>query len=200
MLKVFFSCSSRDILKYKDNYKSIVETIKESGFELTRDWLDASIKLAEKHKNEPPRSNHYQNVMRGIMSADIVIFDSSVQSMSIGHQLTFALDKSKTTLLISNESQNQISKLFISGSDSPYLTIKAYKNSTDLKDIVKNFLLENNQKPKIRFNLVINKEQDTYLSWASFQYKIEKTKFIKNLIDMKIKTDEIYQDYFKKQI
>ncbi len=198
-MKVFFSCSTNDILKHRENYETIVKTISEEGHELTRDWLKRSVDLAAKNEPELNRGNHYSSVMSAIIDADVVIFDSTVKSMSIGHQLTFALDKSKPALLLANISDKAMEDLFISGSKSSFLTMKNYANAKDLKALVKDFLTKSSSKSKVRFQIVLDKEQNDYLEWAAFKYKKNKSDIVKVSLNNSAEQDEDYNQRLSNQ-
>ncbi len=46
---IFFSCSTKDILKYQEFYREIRNSIKDLGHSINRDWIDKSIEFAEKN-------------------------------------------------------------------------------------------------------------------------------------------------------
>lgn len=198
-MKVFFSCSTNSILLHKAAYETILKTIKDEGHELTRDWLGKSIELASNKKPDLKRGGHYSMVMSAIIAADLVIFDGTVQSMSIGHQLTFALDKSKPTLLLANTPEDSMKDFFISGSKSSFLTMKSYKEVNDLPNLVKDFLHKNSSKSKVRFQIVLDKSQHDFIEWASFEYKRNKSDLIKKAIDASAEKDEDYQNHLSNQ-
>jgi len=194
-MKVFFSCSTKEILKYKKFYKTIRDTIKASGHTLTRDWLDWSIARSEAKQNDTPRGVRvYFKVMSAILAADVVILEGTVRSTTIGYQLTFALQKGKPVLFLTQTPQNKLRKLFIGGVKSPLLTLKSY-NKNNLTQIVKDYLVNVEKGTRIRFNLVLDKSLDNYIEWAAFTYKKSKTEIIKNAIEKKIKKDKRYQKY-----
>ncbi len=198
-MKVFFSCSTSNILARREAYETIVDTIKSEGHEITRDWLKKSVDLAAQHEPDVKRGNHYSLVMSAIIEADLVILDSSVQSMSIGHQLTFAIDKGKPTLLLANTTEESMRDLFISGSKSSFLTMKSYNSVAEIPMLVKDFLLKNSSKSKIRFQIVLDKPQHNYIEWASFKYKKNKSEIIKRSIDTTAEKDEEYQKHLINQ-
>lgn len=191
-MKIFFSCSTGDLLKHKEDYTVIVDTVKKEGHTLTRDWLEKSIEHTEQSSGKSDRSNRYSKVMLAIAQADAVIFDCTVRSMGIGHQLTYALDKSKPTLLLYKRVSKEAEDLFISGSKSGFLTIKDYKTQEEAQKLVRDFLLKNLSKPKVRFQLVMDKEQNDFIEWASYKYKRNKSEIIKSAIDKMAGEDKDY--------
>lgn len=194
-MTIFFTASTKDLLSHKDCYLEIRNTIKSLGHSLSRDWIDDSIDKAQKGVEDIPHVSLYQDVMSAILIADLIVVDVTERSMSIGHQVTFALDKKKPVLLLLNSKENSaVNDLFISGTQSPYLQIKCYSRKEDIKPIIQSFINKYESKSKSRFNLVINKALDTYIEWAAFHYKISKTEVIHNAIQEKASNDRNYTE------
>ena len=193
---IFFSCSTKDILKYKNFYRQIGDSIKNLGHTINRDWIDKSIEYAEKSSPDVPPPSVYWEVMSAIVTADLVIVDATVASMSVGHQLTFALQKMKPVLLLQYTKDNEdIQELFISGAKSPMLMIKRYSSVEEIKPIIKEFIRKYESKSKTRFNLVLNRAQDSYIQWAAFNYKKSKTEIIQESINEKMEKDKAFEKY-----
>lgn len=192
LMKVFFSCSTGDLLNHSNDYLTIVNTIKQNGHTITRDWIDRAIEQFKNGQIRGKRSDLYSKVMSAISQSDAIVFDCTVRSMGIGHQLTYALDKSKPTLLLFRDSSHSGEDLFISGSKSSFLTIKRYKTNEDIQESVSNFLLKNLSKPKVRFQLVLDKDQNDFIEWTSYTYKRNKSEIIKSAIDKLAYDDKNY--------
>lgn len=193
---IFFSCSTKDILKYQNFYREIRNSIKDLGHTINRDWIDKSIEFAEKKTKDVPSSSVYKEVMSAIVTADLIIVDATVASMSVGHQLTFALQKMKPVLLLQNIKKNKESKeLFIGGAKSPLLMIKSYNSIKEIRLIVKEFIRKFESNSKTRFNLVLNKALDSYIQWSAFNYKKSKTEIIQEAIDEKMQKDKNFEKY-----
>lgn len=193
---IFFSCSTKDILKYKNFYREIRDSIKDLGHSVNRDWIDTSIEFAEKNVKDVLPPSVYKEVMSAIVTADLVIVDATVASMSVGHQLTFALQKMKPVLLLQYTKGNaDIKELFISGAKSPLLMIKSYSSIKEIKPIIKEFVRKYESKSKTRFNLVLNKAQDSYIQWSAYNYKKSKTEIIQEAIDEKMEKDKSFEKY-----
>lgn len=168
------------------------------GHAINRDWVDKSIELAEKKLPDIVTSSVYGEVMLAIVTADAVVVDATVRSMSVGHQLTFALQKMKPVLLLQHgEDKNKIKELFISGAKSPLLMMRNYRNKQEIKPLIKEFVKKYESKAKTRFNLVLNKAQDSYIQWASFNYKKSKTEIIQEAINEKMEKDKDFEKYLE---
>lgn len=191
-MKVFFSCSTGNLLDHKDDYLAIVDSIEHNGHTITRDWLRKAVEQTQNGESRNTRSDLYTKVMSAISQSDAIVFDCTVRSMGIGHQLTYALDKSKPTLLLFKKNSNNNEDFFITGSKSSFLTIKNYTSKKEIPELVKSFLVKNLSKPKVRFQLVLDKVQNDFIEWASYRYKRNKSEIIKSAIDRIASEDKDY--------
>jgi len=198
-MKVFFTCSTKDISKHGKNYIAIRDEILSLGHKIERDWINYSINVAQRNIPDIPTYRIYSDVMGAITTADVVIVDASVRSMSLGHQLTYALQKSKPVLLVRTHNENTKNKLFIEGSENNDLVIETYKNKNDIKRVLKSFFNKYDNKTVKRFNLVLSGAEDSYISWAAFNNKKTKTEIIQVAIDQMAERDTSYKKYLSRQ-
>ena len=184
---VFFNFPKENTKTYRNQYSSVLNVINSLDISVTSNWL----RIYETSSNDD--SLLYEQAVSEILSADVAIFDMSANSTSIGFQLSYALQKGKPTLLLLDEKRNTELEKFVTGIQSSLLTIKVYSNKT-LSHIVEDYLQNNAEEKKVRFNLVIDKKQDNYIEWAAFNYKKSKTEIIKEAIDQLMLADERYSD------
>lgn len=195
-MKICFACSTSELEARKEMYRKICSLIKEMGHTLTRDWLEEAIQIVEnKAVNTLDREEVYNKVLGSILAADVMIIEGSVTSFSVGHQVTLALSKNKPTLFLiqknpaGNKKNGRPKESFLSGITSPLLKVIEYDDS-NLPDILNDFLNNNGGKPIVKFNIVLTKEIESYLNWASFTHKINKSEFIRNLILKHMRDDD----------
>lgn len=200
IMKVFFTCSTNNILKYATYYRTIRDGIISLGYKINRDWLDYSINIAQRRTSDVPSHTIYKDVITAIHTADIVVVDATVKSMSLGHQITYALQKGKPVLLLTLKRKGKkIEKLFIEGSDSKDLSSASYRNTKEIKNILKNFFKKYGDKSVRRFNLILTGTEDSYISWSSFNYKKTQTEIIQEAIDKMVEEDIVYKKYLSRQ-
>ena len=169
------------------------------GHSITRDWLEEAIEIVEnKAVSTLDREDVYNKVLSSILISDVMIIEGTVTSFSVGHQVTLALSKNKPILFLIKKStgKKHIKKdSFLAGITAPLLTVVEYDDST-LADILNDFLNNNGGKPIVKFNIVLTKEIESYLNWASFTHKLNKSEFIRNLILKHMKDeDKQHQKY-----
>jgi hypothetical protein len=181
---VFFTCSTTNFDKHRDNYRRIVELIEDSGQNVTSNISleefssDTPIKDASRYSS----SNTYFATMKKLAKADMVIADCTVHSMTMGHILSYALSLKKPCLLLAKTKESDPQDLFISGNDSPLLHVKIYDDNK-IEKIVRDFLRKAGQDDHVRLNFVLEKEVSNRLDWLSFYTKKSKTEIIRNAIN-----------------
>lgn len=199
-MRVFFTCSTRSIDKYANFYRAIRNTILKLGHQLSRDWIDYSINVAQRKIPDIPSHTLYKDVMGAIVTADVVVIDATVRSMPLGHQLTYALQKDKPVLVLRYKSKGEeVEKLFIEGSEEKDLVVTEYESIDDIKKHLQKFFKKYEDKSVRRFNLVITGTEDSYISWAAFNYKKTKTEVIQEAIDKAMEKDSVYKKYLERQ-
>lgn len=199
-MKVFFTCPTKSIAKYGQCYRTIRDEIISLGHKINRDWIDYSINVAKRGNHDIPSHGLYQDVMSAILTADVIVVDATIKSMSLGHQITYALQKGKPVLLLRRKKKNEsFKKLFVEGSNSKDLTTAEYKTIKDIPKILKQFFRKYKNKSQRRFNLALTSSQDTYINWASFYYRKTKTEVIQEAIDKLAERDSSFKKYLSRQ-
>ena len=201
-MKIHFACSTSELEIYGKNYIDICDLIRDAGHSITRDWIDSAVATLgdyKKGKIKIDRVEIYNKAVESILASDAVVIEGTVSSFSIGHQMTLALSKNKPTLVLlyndGSDKKNKLQNSFISGIKSPFLTIAKYSSKEDIKRILSNFLTKSTS-PTIKFNIVLSKEIENYLDWASFYYKTNKSEFIRDIITKHMNEEDTnYQKY-----
>jgi hypothetical protein len=194
-MKAYYLAPQQDFFRNHGFYQSAIQAIQKEDVAITDTWIVDYNRSASDNGTARDSSMYYQEAMTHIMDSDIAIFDATVSSMSIGHQLTYALYLQKPTLLLVNGAYRNPKDLFIAGSESSLLQIATYERQEEVEQKVRDFIRENRQAKKMRLNLALDKAQSEYLTWASFTYGITKTSLVQQAIDKMRNSDED----FKKQ-
>lgn len=199
-MKVYYTAATSEFAKHKDYYLKTRESIISHNGKLTNDWIPDYIKKVESGESISDSSEFYQEVMDSIEVADVTIFDATVSSMSIGHQLTYSLHRQKPTLLMLHKDGRKANNLFIAGSNSPDLQMVEYSNIDELEEMVSKFLQDNAGAKEYRLNLALDKKQNDYLAWAAYTYNRTKTDVAKSAIDREMNGDSRYSELRKSQV
>lgn len=193
-MKVYYLAPQKDFSLHRDNYAHAISILLKDEAKIVNEWFVNYERKDADDSYIEDSSKYYQEAMQQIASSDLVIFDATVSSMSIGHQMTYSLYLQKPTLLLLNGKYKKPKDLFIAGSESQLLTVLVYENKKELEERLKKYLADNKLNKKNRLNLALDKAQHEYLVWASFNYNKTKTKIVKQAIDKMKENDEEYKE------
>ncbi len=196
-MKVYFTCSTAEFFKYRDNYFTIRDFLILQEHLLTRDWLPHTEKqLLAGDTDIRDLKQIYKACVEAIRQADLVIIEDTVSNFSTGHQITLALQLKKPTLVLwQGQKHRQFKQMFIHGIDSDILQISEYTNK-NLEEIIQIFISKyENVAEKNRFHLVLNNAERMYLDWAQYIKGQSRTKVIRDALREVINTDGEYDKY-----
>jgi len=200
-MKVYFTCSTAEFFKYRDSYFQIRNYLIENGYTLTRDWLPHTEEALKQGRTDINRNikQIYQDCIRSIKEADLVIIEDTVSNFSTGHQITVALQHQKPTLVIwQGRKHRQFKQMFIHGIDSDYLQVSEY-SPNKLLEIIQIFITKYESiTERNRFHLVLNSLERNYLDWAQYTKNRSRTKVIREALRWEIEKDEEYLKYLQK--
>jgi hypothetical protein len=200
-MKIYFTCSTAEFIKYKKNYLDIRDFLIQENHILTRDWLLAARKFITDNKTDLATNikKIYDDCIKAINDSEIVIVEDTVSNFSTGHQITVAIQRQKPTLVLwCKPKHKHFNQTFIQGIDSEYLQVSEY-NKNNYQDIIKAFIKKyQNASKKTRFHLVVDEVERKYLDWGQFKKHKSRTKLIRESIRKAIDGDQEYQEYLRK--
>ncbi len=112
-MDIYLSYPVTNLISHKDDYLEIRKSILKLGHRLKSDLLPTYIKLAEENKPIVPSQEAYKKTVSSIIKSDAVVCDITVKSTSMGHILTFALDKNKPVLALYQAGSNNPNHMFL---------------------------------------------------------------------------------------
>lgn len=176
---VHFTCSRKSVLTDIERLRAILKIITQEKHELAREWIeDAHAQMLNKHRRNI--SAVYQRSMEEVAKADVMIAEVSSSSFGVGYQVANAIQQKKPILLLSREDVDNDS--LVRGLDNAVVTYSEY-NDSNLEDIIKGFLRDNDIKAKdLRFNFFLDRQVYNYLRWASFKTGKTKAKILRELV------------------
>ena len=200
-MKIYFTCSTAEFAKYRNDYYSIRNYLISQGHLLTRDWLphtEERIKAGAKDVTDIKQI--YKDCIKALKEADLVIIEDTVSNFSTGHQITVALQCRKPTLVLWQGSKHrQFKQMFIHGIDSDILQISEYDRS-GVNAIIQGFINKyENVYEKNRFHLVLTGVERQYLDWAQYVKDESRTKVIRDALRKVLEADEDYSSYLQKK-
>jgi len=200
-MKIYFTCSTAEFNKYRDQYFLIRNLLVADKHILTRDWLPHTERRLKSGDTEMRDIKEiYRGCITAIREADIVIIEDTVSNFSTGHQITVALQLRKPTLVLwKGKKYRQFKQMFIHGIESDILEVSEYDNGNIVK-IIRAFINKyTNANEKNRFHLVLNNTERMYIDWAQFQYGKSRTQIIRKGLRNSIESDVEYKRYLEQK-
>lgn len=190
-MKIWFGTTTLKFKEYHPYYKNIREHLINSKHELTDDWIGIHGKWLEENPfAKRDIKDVYQKVINAIELADISIIEFTVPNFSTSHQITYSLSKRKPTLVMRLEKDNTFGDSYIEAINSPYISVVQY-DLTNFKDIINDYIFSLDRDTDFRrYNIMLNKRHKYYLDWAATKYNKSKSELVRELIDLKIVSDE----------
>ncbi len=181
-MKIFFTASHEGKKYFENYYKKIAATIKELGYEQMEDDV-LTVSTAKFFENlekggKQTNTDLYKRKMKSIQEADICVYECSINSLSLGFLIEKTLDLNKPTVVLYLKDNIPY---FLLGANEEKLILKSY-NDDDLKQVLKQALLEAQSMKDKRFNFFIGPELLSYLDKVSKARGITKSTFIRNLL------------------
>ena len=200
-MKVYFSCSSSEIGKYKDVYQEIEEAIRLRGHSIVSDWLEkvvAKIREGKETSKGVEPNKLRKEAISSIENSDILIAEVSLPSSSVGYQIAYALSLKRPVLcLYSTEFGEMKPPQVINANDSSLLYIKSYQRA-NLKETIKKFFENVPQSRLIKFNFIISPEIENYLDWVTNIKRQSKSDYLRErVVKNIIQEDKEYLNYVK---
>jgi len=187
---VNFIASRTNMKEDMPYFRQIVQTIKDNGHKLTREWIEEVYKMvAENRYEDEVRKADWKKInklqMDAIGKADVVIAEASARSFSTGYQACLAIQAQKPTLLLTRG--GPLGGTFRSGLSSDFVRNVEYRTKEELQQAVASFLEDNDIGNKeIRFNFFIDRKIHTYLRWVSYKTGKPQSEIIRELLKREI--------------
>ena len=190
-MQVYFVASSRLVGKNKEIYAQMYKTISlehkmvsDKVWKWVKSGLNESIKVDEKAKKE-----NYDETLKCINRADVVIMEISGHSMSMGYILSKALEINKPVIAMYRE---EMQPIFIAGIGDPKLILAKY-TETNIEKVIWESLKKARSLIDVRFNFFVSPKILTYLDWVGQKRMIPKSVFLRNLIEREMKKDREFK-------
>ena len=190
-MQVYFVASSRLVGKNKEIYAQMYKTISlehkmvsDKVWKWIKGGLSETIKIDEKAKKE-----NYDETLKSINKADVVIMEISGHSMSMGYILSKALEINKPVIAMYRE---EMQPIFIAGIGDPKLILAKY-TETNIEKVIWESLKKARGLIDVRFNFCVSPKILTYLDWVGQKRMIPKSVFLRNLIEREMKKDRDFK-------
>jgi len=189
-MKVYFTASMFGRDKYLDNYKKIVAKLRAMDIDVYEETIDVSKEYVYEEIADEEKVAYYRKILRWINEVDIVVVEASAQSLSIGHEITLALERNKPVIVLYSEGR---APHFLVGVKSDKLLIEKYVLD-DLNKTLKGAIEYASEQQDTRFNFFISPKHQNFLDWVSKTKKIPRAVYLRRLIEKKMKEEKGYKE------
>jgi len=190
-MQVYFIASSRLVEKNREVYCRMYDFIA-ADYKMISDkvkkWVKMGIKDLSGATLKAKREN-YQETMKCVNKADIIVMEVSGHSMSMGYLISKALEINKPVIALYTAEHKPV---FIKGIMNPKLILREYTPETSEKVVAEAFKAAKGL-IDMRFNFFVSPKILTYLDWVGQKRMVPKSVFLRNLIEREMKKDKEFK-------
>jgi len=185
--RIFFAASSDVSREKKERYKKIISILENQGFAVSQ------VLFRKKEFDLPSGkidyAHIYDSVIQEINRSDIFIADISYPSGGVGYQVYHAFYQKKPIIVLYMESRKSNPSMVIRGIKSKKFFTLKYNGIEDLRKNLIPLLRRSKKQLKVRFHLVIDNKDSSFIETAANNLGISKTEYLKKLIEAARKKD-----------
>lgn len=178
--RIFFAASSDVSQKKKQRYQEIISILEKWDFDVSQ------VVFRKREFNLPSGKidygHIYDSVIQEINSSDLFIADISHPSGGVGYQVYHAFYQKKPIIILFTENEQSNPSMVIRGVRSKRLLTLKYKDIKDLKKNLLPLIQKLKNQLKVRFHLVIDNKEYSFIETMANNLGISKTEYLKKLI------------------
>jgi hypothetical protein len=177
-MNVYFTASIVGKKKYLENYNIIIDLLKKNGNSVASDHIINTTEHAINMESVSAREKFHKKLKRWIMESQCMVVEASFPSISVGFEISLALQLNKPVLLLYTEEAPTL----LSGYDNEQLLCERY-TFQDVKSILEDFLSYVKGKGEHRFTFFIPTYLSHFLEEVSKKKNIPKSVYLRQLIE-----------------
>jgi len=178
-MRIYFTASIVGKKLFLDQYLLILKELKRQGHTVVSDHILQTTEEQLRIEKSDERKAFHKKLESWIVESDAVIVEASFPSISVGYEISLALNRGKAVLVLHT---NADPPSLLTDIDSEHLIIEHY-NSVNLPTILDNFLSYAVGAHDTRFTFFLNRDQAHYLTNQSLKSNLPKSVYLRNLID-----------------
>lgn len=182
-MQAYFTASIVGKKYHLDKYYRIVELLKERGVTVVDEHIlavsEKDIQLQSKEK----RLAFHDHLEEWVNNADFLVAETSFPSISVGYEISMALDRGKPVLILYSEGDPP--SIFAYHENEKIVCEKYTLES--LPTIITDFLHFVRGEADTRFTFFISSKQAAHLAKQAKKHRVPKSVYLRNLIDNDLK-------------
>lgn len=189
-MKIYFTASLRGKKEFGDYYIQIVKCLEQLGNKVFSDHVLSIDSVEVEAQEEADLQRAYGRLLKEIKQADIFVAEVSTQSLSVGHEITEAMNLNKPVVLL-HVAGKRPTMLFGSGYEKLQVVEYAANN---LNSLVGESVEEAKKYADVRFNFFVSPRILSYLDWVAKTRMIPRSVFLRDLIEREMKKDKEFRE------
>lgn len=191
-MKIYFSAPiSRVTDEIRQNYQTIIDTLKGMGHSVLSDHLIGTKKTKEDIEKQTAKDAfEVQRLMtKRKNQADLVVIEASTPSFGVGQEIEYSIRNNKQVIILYLPD----CKPHLLKDEGAELIFMFEYTSKNIKEVVTKALNEVGQQVDVRFNFYISPEIGRYLDWVSQHKKLPRAVFLRSLLEKSMKAEKGFE-------
>lgn len=178
-MRAYFTASIVGKKYHQAHYEQIVELLRSKGVEMISDHI---LNVTEKDiqlQTKDQRLKFHHDLEAQINSSDFLIAETSFPSISVGYEISMALDRGKPVLILYSEGDPPS---IFAYHENQKIVCEKYTSST-LPAILTDFLRYVSGEGDSRYTFYLSSAQAAYLDKQGKKHRVPKSVYLRLLID-----------------
>lgn len=161
-------------------YQKIIDILESRGIEVIHEHILGTTEAQIRLQSREERLKFHQELENWIHSAHFMVAETSFPSISVGYEISLALDRGKPILILYSEGDPPS---LLAYHESERIVCEKY-SLANLESIISDFLLYVRGAGDTRFTFFIGSKQAAYLDKAAKKERLPKSAYLRRLIDL----------------
>lgn len=182
-MRAYFTASIVGRKYHLNNYQKIGEILRSHGVTVMDEHI---LNVSEKDiqmQSKDMRLTFHKRLEDWVNSSDFLVAETSFPSISVGYEISMALDRGKPVLILYSEGDPP--SLFAYHENEKI--VSEFYTSETLPGIITDFLHFVRGEADTRFTFFISSKQAAYLTKQGKKHRVPKSVYLRNLIDKDMK-------------
>lgn len=177
-MNIYFTGSIVGKDKYLVNYSKIIEVLKHHKNTVTSEHIMNASEHVINMQSEKKREQFHKKLKKWIMDAQCMVVETSFPSISVGFEISLALNLNKPVLVLYTNDPPTL----LSGYNDEKMICAQY-SLQNVREIIEDFINYVKGTSEHRFTFFITTEMSHFLESVSKKNKIPKSVYLRQLID-----------------
>ncbi len=186
-MKAYFSASVRGKAVFGDQYNRIVDTLKRLDFDVFSDHILKTDAEGIDRQSIEQVKDVYKALIIKLKKSDLVVAEVSTPSVSVGHEITEAINMNKPVILLHSDGGNRA--MLLEGMAEAKVQNISYQDD-NLVELLEKAVDEAKKAVDVRFNFFVSPKILNYLDWVAQKRMIPRSVFLRNLIEKEMRKNK----------